>query len=668
MKTNIILKLTCAVLFMFAAVSCGKEDENPILTTDAPSEIVFTSGGTSPNAVITISTNQPSWEHTLSPADGNGWLTASASGNELRLTALPNTLTSAPSVVTLVIRAGKAEAEILSVSQQAAGTAFSIEPALTEITFSADGMITLPGQEPANSALFKVSTNVPAWDVSLDPVIGLGQDWLTFVTNTAEGTFTLVALPNPAFTSPTAVAVRVTAGGDQATINASQEPRPTGPWDGRTLTETVRDNEGIFRLYDATQLAWLANEVFEGRHFLDEEFVQMNDIDLNDKPWLSIGSYFDGLRPFKGTYDGNGYKISRLHVDHSDGRDSGGLFGTIQKATLKNINVSQANVTGASYCGGVCGENYGGTISNCTFDGTVSGRQRMGAICGYNNDGGLIENCTNNGTVNAYDLWNGGVCGGNDDGIITRCVNNGTVSGVGERREYIGGITGYNPSGSSVMNCINNGTVTGTERVGGVCGWGNGGDFLNCINTGAVSGVKSVGGISGSHWKEPLNGCINTGEISGIGDESQQIGGITGQCDGNATVVASYNTGKISGGSNVGGVSGLLIRATVSACYNTGLVTGNTNVGGVFGLTTPESSIWSNNYWLKHTTGATTGVGGSDDGGATPFGAVSWPSATLSGWGIGSGDGSYWKSLGAWTSGGNPDGINSVFPVLWWEE
>lgn len=91
-------------------------------------------------------------------------------------------------------------------------------------------------------------------------------------------------------------------------------------------------------------------------------------------------------------------------------------------------------------------------------------------------------------------------------------------------------------------------------------------------------------------------------------------------------------------------------------------------MGGVFGLTTSESSIWSNNYWLKYTTGATLGVGGADNEGAAPFGAASWPSATLSDWGISSGDSGYWKSLGGWASGGNPDGINSVFPKLWWEE
>ncbi len=73
------------------------------------------------------------------------------------------------------------------------------------------------------------------------------------------------------------------------------------------------------------------------------------------------------------------------------------------------------------------------------------------------------------------------------------------------------------------------------------------------------------------------------------------------------------------------------------------------------------------------------GIGLSTD--ITPFSAEDWPTNADDYWAVdtsGAGSGGYWKALspdnplGNWVDGNNgggtPDGINSIFPRLWWEE
>jgi hypothetical protein len=119
----------------------------------------------------------------------------------------------------------------------------------------------------------------------------------------------------------------------------------------------------------------------------------------------------------------------------------------------------------------------------------------------------------------------------------------------------------------------------------------------------------------------------------------------------------------------------------LSACYNTGSVTSSSDsdndllFGGVVGFTTAGLSPIHANYW--HDDSADTAVWGigTDPGhtgalpatntDAAPFSSTGWPTTgTHTQWGIGngSGDGTYWKSLGSW-NGGNPK-----YPKLWYED
>ena len=272
--------------------------------------------------------------------------------------------------------------------------------------------------------------------------------------------------------------------------------------------------------------------------------------------WTPIGSKNN---PYTGTFDGNEKTISGLYIDSEDRLV--GLFGYIGNgATVKNVGIvdSYINFSGDYAGGGVCGYNYGGTITNCYNTGTVSGTSAssinyVGGICGQNMNNGKIENCYNTGIVSSSGFFAGGVCGYNDEGEISNCYNTGNVSG-----SYVaGGVCGI--SSGTVENCYNTGTVSG-EYAGGVCGYNmNNGTIENCYNTGNVSG-RNAGGVCGYNSNNgTIENCYNTGTVSG-----EYAGGVCGY--NRSTVENCYNTVIVSG-TYAGGVCGWNLGGTVENCY-----------------------------------------------------------------------------------------------------
>ena len=213
-----------------------------------------------------------------------------------------------------------------------------------------------------------------------------------------------------------------------------------------------------YQIGNANELYWFAEHVNAGNTTACAELT--DNIDVNGE-WTPIGS-----GPYTGTFDGQGHTISGLRFS-SDTQNSGpwGFFrGTETNSVIRNVGIENSSFNGGMEVGGVCGRNNG-TIENCYFTGTVSGRQSVGGVCGSNY--GTIKNCYNNGSVSCCSYGDinmyGGVCGENN-GTIENCYNTGTVSGFDE----VGGVCGRNPG--TINNCYNTGTVSGNSYVGGVCG------------------------------------------------------------------------------------------------------------------------------------------------------------------------------------------------------
>lgn len=248
----------------------------------------------------------------------------------------------------------------------------------------------------------------------------------------------------------------------------------------------------------------------------ENKYVSLKaDIDLT-------GTEIQVVPVFSGIFDGVGHTISGF--DYTGDGYVAGLFryvegqGVIQNLTLKG-NIASENQK--ECIGSICGVNYG-TIKNCTFQGTVSGRDTVGGIVGMNGSTGVITGCAAKGRITGY-YSTGGIAGINH-GTLNYCSNRagindnsewveeddemGTGAGIlesltgGDDSELYsgvdtGGVAGF--SDGVIVRCTNSGTV-GYEHtgynIGGIVGRQSGVVSLS-TNNGTVYGRKDIGGIVG---------------------------------------------------------------------------------------------------------------------------------------------------------------------------
>jgi hypothetical protein len=246
--------------------------------------------------------------------------------------------------------------------------------------------------------------------------------------------------------------------------------------------------------------------------------------------------------------------------------------------------------------GGIVGSNSDGYVTNCENQGKIEGiNEKVGGICGYNL--GTIQTSTNKKEIKSGCIT-GGICGYNE-GIIDSCYNtakvestDGIVLSDGEAsNSFSGGITGVN--NGTINKCMNEGEVSGIKGlIAGIAGR-NYGTVSYCCNSGNVTGSLVTGGIVGNN-RGHIEYVYNIGnEIKGI--ESSHIGGIAGNQNttSDAYIKYAYNTAKVSGTSNIGGIIGTVYVGTVSNVYNIGTINASTttNVGQIYGSTYNTSSI-----------------------------------------------------------------------------
>ena len=283
----------------------------------------------------------------------------------------------------------------------------------------------------------------------------------------------------------------------------------------------------VYEISNAGQLYWFAglvNGTLSGvtqnksanavltKDIVVNKNVLKSDGTVNDgtfKEWAPIGTGETSPNVYTGTFDGRNYTISGLYFNQENSYDIG-LFGR-NNGKIANAGILDSYFYGTSKVGGVCGNNYTGTITNCYNTGSVSGLGTLGGVSGYNYTGS-ITNCYNAGSVSGNGNV-GGVTGINYTGSITDCYNIGSVSGS---EDNVGGVNGYN-DGGTITNSYNAGSVSGTGYVGGVSGENYGGTITNCyydstIYTGNAIGKNSSGTATKVEGKTTDE--FKTGEIA----------------------------------------------------------------------------------------------------------------------------------------------------------
>ena len=247
----------------------------------------------------------------------------------------------------------------------------------------------------------------------------------------------------------------------------------------------------VYEIGTAEQLKAFRDSVNEGKTYAGDYIKLTGNIDLDGSEsdqWTPIG--LSVTIPFKGTFDGNGHKISGLYINTTS--DFQGLFGYMKEGEIKNLSVS-GTVKGSYDVGGIVGNNNSGKVINCCNSAEiVSTNSRSGGVAGRIDNSGIVINCFNEGKISGgYE--SGGVVG-RANYKVENCWNTGTVNG----KYNIGGVVGYSSTTGIISNCYNTGEVTATEEyAGGVVGC-NLGNVKNCYNIGTINHIKNnnCGGVT----------------------------------------------------------------------------------------------------------------------------------------------------------------------------
>jgi len=187
---------------------------------------------------------------------------------------------------------------------------------------------------------------------------------------------------------------------------------------------------------------------------------------------------------FDGTFDGNGYVISNLHIE---GGGYLGLFahlGSVGK--ISDLGLEAVEIRGTDwYVGSLVGHNKG-DITTSYSTGVLSGTASVGGLVGQNE--GHIATSYSTGVANGTASV-GGLAGTNHHSI-TSSYSTGAVSG----EEWVGGLVGWNTG--NITTSYGAGTVAGDGEVGGLIGDGISDEVINCFWDIATSGQEtSTGGI-----------------------------------------------------------------------------------------------------------------------------------------------------------------------------
>lgn len=258
-------------------------------------------------------------------------------------------------------------------------------------------------------------------------------------------------------------------------VSARAEGETVDTWDGtvEAFTEGSGTKEDPWRIENAEQLAYLAQQVNNGTNYRGKHFLLVSDLDLSVKEWTPIGTYSNS---FWGGFDGGGRTITGMTITGKENKYVG-LFGacynfTAPSSYIKSVTVKRANISGHSFVGAIAGA--GANISDCySIENTIYASRCVGGVCGSLI--GNISGCYNSSSVKGNSTA-GGIMGsasyeGRDgNGVVQYCYNIGAVT-VSQQDSSVGGITGASANRYDISNCLNCGKITGNgKNVGGIAG------------------------------------------------------------------------------------------------------------------------------------------------------------------------------------------------------
>lgn len=255
------------------------------------------------------------------------------------------------------------------------------------------------------------------------------------------------------------------------TVMASMQTVGADPWDGTTKTEPQKDDNGVYLIGTAAELAWFA--ATDGK----SSAKLTADIELAGFDWTPLQKLY-------GTLDGQGHVIRNLYINSTS--NTLGLISYLQGgASVTGLGITGSvtctNNTRIAQAGGIVGYMYDkASITQCWSAVNVTSNKHAGGIAGYTAGGSIITNCYASGnitTTSKNECYLGGICGSgfsNTNGAtLTNCYSIGDVTGTSGAASYLGGLSPDKTAAHYVDNCFYlDGTVSKESSKYGVTGLG----------------------------------------------------------------------------------------------------------------------------------------------------------------------------------------------------
>ncbi len=199
--------------------------------------------------------------------------------------------------------------------------------------------------------------------------------------------------------------------------------------------------------------------------------------------------------------EGNGYRISDLHINRDNSQDLGLFAGNT--GTMRNLGLSAIKIEGSQRVGGLVASNQGNLINVHVDEGNIlGGNNAIGLLVGRNESNGLIINSYVRGNVSSAGSFVGGIGGL----TLGRIINSYAIAEVSAVRN-IGGLTG------DILGFVVNSYAMGSANL-----------------TADARADRNIGGLASTLWVGGTNPSItnsySTVAVTATNPTGNNLGGL----------------------------------------------------------------------------------------------------------------------------------------------
>ncbi len=257
-------------------------------------------------------------------------------------------------------------------------------------------------------------------------------------------------------------------------------------WQDSGIPVEVMPVNGVYEIYTAEQLAWIAykvNHPTQSSTFVNCTVKLMNDIDLSAREWTPIGGWngtsHSTAKAFAGKFDGNNKRISGMYIGKSGNYDKKyyytGLLGYVS-GSIENVHLVDAAIYSnrlLAIIGLIVGS--GGNLSNCSAQGYIESgdpTSDIGGLVGHSSSNTKIEKSYSKVRIEGgYSV--GGLVGDNKSKIYD-CYSMNDLTAKSTVPANVGGLVGSNYALITSSYAYSSKLVGGTSlSVGGIAGRNN---------------------------------------------------------------------------------------------------------------------------------------------------------------------------------------------------